>query len=161
MTVKVRPAPPRREQCLPLTRTPLSVRFADVDMMKVVHHTVYLHWFEKIRFQALDRVFGISYATLEHLGLALPVTSAEIRYQRGVRFGDQPVGFCEIEVFKKAMFAVHYFIYRDDKLYTTGSTRHCYLDRDGRLLVRTPDIVREAFARAASDFPGWVRRGEG
>lgn len=163
MQVKVRSARrqrQRRQQCLPATRTPLSIRFADVDMMKVVHHSAYLHWFEKIRFNALDRVFGISFATLDRLGLALPLTSVEIHYHRGFRFTDQPVGYSEIEIFKKAMFAVHYFIYRDDSLYTTGTTRHCYLDRDGRMLVRTPDIVRQAFERAVDEYPGWVRRRE-
>lgn len=155
-----RPNRPRREQCLPLTRTPLSIRFAEVDMMKVVHHAAYLHWFEKIRFHALERVFGISFETLDRQGLALPLTSAEIHYHRAFQFGDEPVGFCEIEVFKKAMFAVHYFVYRDEALYTTGTTRHCYLDRERRLLLRTPEIVREAFERVVDEYPGWVRKGE-
>ena len=156
-----RPPRPRREQCLQLTQTDLPIRFADVDMMKVVHHAAYLHWFEKIRFNALDKIFGISFNALDELGLALPLTSAEIHYHRAFSFGDEPVGYCEIEMFKKAMFAVHYFVYRGDSLYTSGVTRHCYLDKSGQLQVRTPPMVRSAFERAVDLYPQWVRRGEG
>ena len=156
-----RPPRPRREACLALTETDLPIRFADVDMMKVVHHAAYLHWFEKIRFNALEQVFAISFETLDQEGLALPLTSAEIHYHRAFRFGDEPVGYCEIEVFKKAMFAVHYFIFRGDTLCTSGVTRHCYLDRSGQLQLRTPEIVRLAFEQAVERFPEWIRRGKG
>ena len=38
---------------------PLYVRFADVDMMRIVHHTAYLHWFEQLRFHFLDAELGL------------------------------------------------------------------------------------------------------
>lgn len=156
------------EGCFPLSATRITIRFADVDMMQVVHHASYLHWFELIRFNALEQVFGLSYEDLKAAGLALPLTSCAIDFRRSVRFEDQVTGYALLELHKKAAFTVHYRIYRDrpeagrdrpaaaPELCVSGSTTHCFLDRENRLLLWTPPLVRDAFAGAVERWPGWV-----
>lgn len=151
--------------CFPLSATPIAVRFADVDMMQVVHHAAYLHWFELVRFHALEVIFGLTFADLKAAGLALPLTACAMDFRRGVRFDDKVTGYAQLELHKKAAFTVHYGLYRErpedpdaaGELCVSGSTTHCFLDRDNRLLLWTPPLVRDAFEQAVRRWPGWVR----
>lgn len=154
-SVKASPEHMRGGKFLP-TETPIHIRFADVDMMGVVHNAAYLHWFEQIRFNALDKVLELDYELLRGLGLAFPLVTSSIRYLKPFRFGDQPVGYAQIEVYKKAMFGVHYKVYtgRDGVLGATGVSTHCYLDRDSKMLMWTPEIIQKHMRMSIEKYPG-------
>ena len=61
------------EDLLP-TRINLPLRFADVDMMHVVHHATCLHWFEALRFAFMSHVLHISIEDMLQSKTAFPVT---------------------------------------------------------------------------------------
>jgi acyl-CoA thioester hydrolase len=135
--------------------TPITVRFSDVDMMQVAHHGAYVHWFEQIRFGCLDRLAGISFADLLAHGVALPVIEMSIAYKRSFRFSDRPVGFARVQLFPQAKLTVHYAIHDavGGWLGASGSTTHCYTDRDGKLLLRTPGFIAKALQHAQQAHP--------
>lgn len=138
--------------------TPITIRFADVDMMRVVHHSAYVHWFEQIRFNFLADVAGIPFDDLQAAGIALPLIGLEVAYKRSFRFTDRPVGYARVQLFAQAKFSVHYAVYDavGGWLGATGSTTHCYVDGDGRLLLRTPRFVEQALQEALRAHPGGV-----
>lgn len=138
-----------------LTETPLAVRFADVDMMQTVHHSVYLHWFEQVRFQFLHKAASGALSALFRQGIAIPVVACSVEYLRPVRFGDAPVGYGRLTFGRKAVVTLHYEIVsgRNGPVCARGQTTHCYVDRDFRLLITTPAALREAFEEAAREHP--------
>lgn len=138
------------------TGVPLLVRFADVDMMQIVHHTAYIHWFEQVRFNFLWNVMGLDWKVVRDLGLKFPVTECRVKYIRAVGFGDRVVGYAQIERHQRAMFTFHYQICDANQpsvMYALGSTSHCYLDAAGKLLLHTPEIISTAFDEALVRYP--------
>jgi acyl-CoA thioester hydrolase len=139
----------------PASRTELHVRFADVDMMQVVHHSAYLHWFEQIRFRFMREVLGVQFTQLVAAGIALPLTGCELAYKSAFRFGDTPVGYARLELFPQARFRLHYAVYNNDTgaPATTGTTTHCFLGRDFQLLPKTPALFADALERVRQAHP--------
>lgn len=138
------------------SETALHVRFADVDMMQIVHHAAYFHWLEQIRFKFLDDVLNVPFARLLSEGVALPLTGCAMEFKRSVRFGDRPVGYVRVELFKQAKIALHYRIYDapNGELVNTAVTTHCFLDAGQRLMLRTPPFFSAALERALLRHPG-------
>ena len=64
-------------------------RYAETDSMGVVHHAVYLVWFEEGR-SAYIREQGWSYADIEQSGYFLAAGTLNARYRRAARY-DQRV----------------------------------------------------------------------
>jgi acyl-CoA thioester hydrolase len=68
-----------------MTRYRVRVRFGDTDLMGIVHHAVYLSYFEAGRVEHLRRR-GIEAEGWAARGLHFPVVDAKLRYRRPARF---------------------------------------------------------------------------
>ena len=80
----------------PLHEHRLRVRYAETDQMGVVHHRVYLVYFEESRTRLMaDR--GCSYAELEKNGWALPVRRVEVRYRAPAFYEEELVVRTRVE----------------------------------------------------------------
>ncbi len=73
----------------PVSEITFHVRYAETDAMGVVHHAVYLVWFEEGR-SAYIRERGASYAQIEAAGYFLAAGELQARYLRAARY-DQRV----------------------------------------------------------------------
>ena len=72
----------------PVCQTTFRIRYAETDNMGVVHHAVYLVWFEEGR-SAFIRERGWSYADIEASGYFLVATELRARYLRATRYDQQ------------------------------------------------------------------------
>lgn len=72
-----------------ICETTFHVRYAETDSMGVVHHAVYLVWFEEGR-SAYIRDHGWSYADIEQSGYFLAAGDLKAKYRRAARY-DQRV----------------------------------------------------------------------
>ena len=70
-----------------VSRSQVTVRYAETDMMGVVYHGNYLPWMEIGRTELL-RTSGVSYGKMEAEGFFLVITRCEVRYRRPVRYDD-------------------------------------------------------------------------
>jgi acyl-CoA thioester hydrolase len=133
-----------------VTSVPLYVRFADVDMMRIVHHTAYLHWFEQLRFHFLEVALGLDYETLSREGLRFPLVGCTVEFRKPVVFGARPVGHVRLEYGKTSLFVFHYEITdgEDGSLYARATTTHCCVDQELKLRVSVPPVLQDAVARA-------------
>jgi acyl-CoA thioester hydrolase len=70
-----------------LIKRKLSIqpRFHQIDMMGVIHNSVYFLWFEEGRFQIMLEVLPLEKAI--ELGVALPVVQNACQYRKAVKFG--------------------------------------------------------------------------
>ena len=69
------------------SRTPITVRYAETDMMGVVYHGSYLPWFEVGRTDLMKQ-YGLPYRQLEAEGFFLPVLEVGARYLKPARYDD-------------------------------------------------------------------------
>jgi acyl-CoA thioester hydrolase len=65
----------------------VHVRFRDTDLMGIVHHAVYLEYFEAARIEYLRRR-GAEYVDWTKQGIHLAVAEAHTQYRRPATFGD-------------------------------------------------------------------------
>ena len=130
------------------TSTPVEVRYAETDQMGVVHHANYLVWFELARTR-LCELSGFHYAEIEKLGYLLMVVGAELRYRRGARYGDTVDVACWIERFGSRGLRFAYEVTRAGDVLTTGATEHVWVELKTGRPCRTPEPLREPFARLA------------
>ena len=121
----------------------ISVRYYETDAQGVVHHAVYLQYFELGRVEFLSAI-GSDYAEFERDGVFLVVIEVECRYLRPCRFGDRLRLVTEVEKVTPARIFHRYEVYgRDDELCVRGRTTLACLDRDG-----VPQRLPQPFAPA-------------
>ncbi|MGA8595500.1 MAG: thioesterase family protein [Bryobacteraceae bacterium] len=112
----------------------LRVRYSETDQMGVVYHSNYLVWMEIGRVE-LVRSRGFNYKDLERTeGLLLTVVEAHCRYLYPARYDDEITVSTNILRANPRMVEFGYEIRAvcGNRLLATGSTKHCWLNRDMR-----------------------------
>jgi acyl-CoA thioester hydrolase len=124
------------------TKSELRVRFAETDLMGIVHHASYLVYFEAGRVEWL-RKRGITYIAWVERGIHLPVANAELRYRATARFDDLLVVETTLSKLRTVSLDYSYRILRpsDDVVVADGMTRLACVDNDHKLL-RIPEDIR-------------------
>ncbi len=118
------------------SRTQITVRYAETDMMGVVYHGSYLPWFEIGR-TTLLREQGLPYRDLEAEGFFLPVLEINARYIRPARYDDTVTLVTTLREKPSIRIRLEYELFKDTTLLATGATLHAFIDRQGRP-VRPP-----------------------
>ena len=119
------------------------VNYYETDKMGVTHHANYIHWMEEARIDFLDQL-GWSYDKLEELGIVSPVIGVECQYKAPTTFNDRVDVTVAIREYRCPKLVVGYEMRKEDgTLVLTGSSSHCFLDREGK------------FLRLKRDFPGF------
>jgi acyl-CoA thioester hydrolase len=118
------------------SRAPVTVRYAETDMMGVVYHANYLPWFEIGRTTLLKEI-GISYRDLETAGFRLPVLEVSARYLRPARYDDALEVITVLRERPLVRIRLEYEVRRGDELLATGNTVHAFVDLQGDV-VRPP-----------------------
>ena len=77
------------------------------------------------------------------------VTAAEAKYRQGARYGDRLRIVAWVARLASRALRFSYEVYRDDDLLATGATEHVWVDASTGHLCRTPEVLREPFARLA------------
>ena len=67
-----------------VSETHLTVRYAETDMMGIVHHSRYYPWFEVARTDFIKKI-GMSYTEMEKMGIMLPLTETAAKYYYGFK----------------------------------------------------------------------------
>jgi acyl-CoA thioester hydrolase len=134
------------------TQIDAEVRYAETDAMGIVHHAVYLVWFELARTRLCTET-GFHYAEIERGGHYLTVTSADVRYRRPARYGDRVSIHSWVDRLGSRGLRFGYEVVSNDVLLATGSTQHVWIDSTGRP-CRMPERYRPAFTRLAPGTGG-------
>jgi acyl-CoA thioester hydrolase len=129
-----------------VSRSQVTVRYAETDMMGVVYHGSYLPWFEIGRTTLLKEM-GLPYRKLEEEGYRLPVLEVSAKYFRPAVYDDVLTIVTTLR--DKPLLRIHlsYEVKRGEELLATGHTVHAFIDREGRP-VRPPATVVAAMAKA-------------
>ena len=128
----------------------LVVRFAETDLMGIVHHGVYAEWLEAGRVAWLDGA-GIPYIEVARGGYHLAVTGLTIAYRTPARFGDTIEVATRLTSLqsRKASFAYEVYNAADRALLATGLTEHVCVDGDAHV-ARIPADIGERIRSGAN-----------
>jgi acyl-CoA thioester hydrolase len=133
-----------------VSRTQVTVRYAETDMMGVVYHGNYLPWFEVGRTTLLKEC-GIVYRELESQGFRLPVLEVGCKYFRPAVYDDTVTITTSLKEKPLLRIRLDYEVHRGDVLLATGFTVHGFINHQGEP-VRPPTVftekMRELFGAA-------------
>lgn len=115
------------------SETKLVVRYAETDMMGIVHHSRYYPWFEQARTDFVKEI-GYSYSELEKMGFLLPLTETQCKYLYGLTYEDEVLIRCRLDKLTVARMEFVYEVYRlpDMKKMSEGRTKHGIVDKELR-----------------------------
>jgi acyl-CoA thioester hydrolase len=122
----------------------VRVRYAEADPMNVVYYGNYAQYFEVARVESL-RALGISYKTIEAMGIMLPVVELNIKYLRPARYDD----LLTIKSYIKTLPVDHRIqfdqeIYNEEgKLLTIGVVKLYFMDQKLGNRIQMPALLRE------------------
>lgn len=133
------------------SRSEVTVRYAETDMMGVVYHGSYLPWFEIGRTNLLKE-HGLAYRQLEAQGYRLPVLEVSAKYLRPALYDDVLTIVTTLRERPLLRIRLEYEIHRGGELLATGATVHAFIDRTGRP-VRPPPSFAERMAGLFGDGP--------
>lgn len=122
-----------------------KVQYYETDQMGIVHHSNYVRWMEEARIEFLTRL-GWEYRRMEEMGVVSPVTAIEGKYKRSAKFADVVDIAVFVEEFRGIRLKLKYEIRSSEGvLLFTGSSEHCFMDGEGRILnmkKEYPEVYR-------------------
>lgn len=118
-----------------MSETELIVRYAETDMMKVVHHSVYPIWFEAGRTDFAEKL-GYPYSKIEEDGIMMPLCKLECTFKVSARYGDTVIVKTFIRKLTPVRIELGYQIYKkgDNTLLTEGYTLHAWTNTDLKII---------------------------
>lgn len=111
------------------SHTDITVRYAETDMMGIVHHSVYPVWYEAARTDFI-KCFGMTYSEMERSGILLPVVEVTSKYIGSARYEDELDVTAQVKRLTPARIEFYYEVYRkgEEKPLNTGTTTHAWVD---------------------------------
>ena len=119
----------------------MRVRFAETDLMGIVHHSSYLLYFEVARVEYLRRR-GATYTEWVARGVHLPVIDARIKYRAAARFDEELEVETWIGEHTRVSVRFDYRLRRGDAVLAEGYTLLACVD-DQHVPRRIPPEVIE------------------
>ena len=123
------------------SRTQISVRYAETDMMGIVYHGSYLPWFEVGR-TTLLKESGLPYRELEAQGFLLPVIELGSKFLKPAYYDDTVTVITQLRERPTLRIRLDYEIRRGEELLVTGFTIHAFINKAGEP-VRPPAYFKE------------------
>jgi acyl-CoA thioester hydrolase len=119
---------------LRIKETTFRVRFAETDMMGMVHHASYVVYLEVGRVD-FSRQAGAAYADLEAQGYSLAVCEANLRYVNPARFDQLITVRTWVSEIRSRTVAFGYEIVdgQTQQVLVTANTKLICIDREGKV----------------------------
>lgn len=112
-----------------------KVNYYETDRMGIVHHSNYIRYFEEARLDFLDKT-GFDYLALEKEGVISPVLSVSCSHKSMAYYGDTLVIETKLLDIGNVKYSFSYTVTNSEtgKLVADGSTCHCFIDPDKRIV---------------------------
>ena len=120
-------------------RTPISVRFYELDPYRHLNHSVYVQYFEVGRID-MFAAYGWTLSGLADLGVNVVVSEINTRFLKPGVEGDQLVVETEVAEVKRVSARFEQRILRGDEVLATQSVTAACINLEGRLM-RFPDSM--------------------
>lgn len=130
----------------------VPVRFAETDLMGIVHHAAYLVWFEIGRVAWMDAA-GMPYTEIAANSRHFAVTGIHVEYRAAARFGDTIRVQTKVAQLRSRQISFIYELYnaRDQTLLATGRSDHICVDLEGHM-AKVPSHILERLEQGADQL---------
>lgn len=120
----------------------IPVRFAETDLMGVVHHSVYAVWLEAGRVAWMEAA-GMPYAEVAGGGHHFAVTGLALEYRASARFGDVVSVLTRLDSLRSRQVSFGYEVRNagNGTLLATATSDHVCVDLDGQVTRIPSDVV--------------------
>lgn len=125
-----------------INRTPIRVRFSEVDSMQIVWHGEYVRYFEDGR-EAFGREYGgLGYMEMYNSGYVVPLVKINLEFKYPLVCGDTAIVETRYINCEAAKIIFEYTIYResDMQVVATGESTQVFLNRDNVLELVNPEF---------------------
>lgn len=124
--------------------TETTIRFSEVDSMRVVWHGNYVKYLEDGR-EAFGREFNLGYMDVYAQKIMTPLVKLDIDYKGYVRYEETIRVETEYVETEAAKIIFNYKIFRcsDEKLVLTAKSIQIFTDINGELLLTNPPFFEE------------------
>ena len=112
-------------------RTPVHVRWSDLDPYRHVNHAAYLTYLENARIDALEAI-GWGMDRLTEMGYMVVVVQIEVRFRRPATAGDDLVVQSAVTEIRPASSRWHQQILRNGEVILEADVRAAATGNDGR-----------------------------
>lgn len=130
-------------------RTPIDVRWAELDPYHHVNHATYLSYFEHARIAALDTI-GWDMVTLEKEGFRVVVVRVDVRFRKPAVAGERLEVRSRVTSIRGSASAWRQTLNRGSEALVEATIEAACTDLDGRP-VRMPHGLRTALATLAAE----------
>ena len=136
-----------------ISKTELTVRYAETDQMGIVHHSVYPIWYEAGRTDYI-KMFGISYTEMEAAGVMMPLINLTCHYGIPAKYEDVVVVETKATKLSAAKMVLYYEVKRksDGVLLGSGTTEHGFVDSKTFKPINVKKKLPELFAMISNDI---------
>ncbi|MGL4367265.1 MAG: acyl-CoA thioesterase [Brevinemataceae bacterium] len=124
----------------------LTARYAETDMMGVIHHAVYPVWAEAARTNLMNAM-GVRYSDIETSGIMLPVTEIYFSYRAPVKFEDNVLIKSAVTNLDSRRLRIDYEIEVQNKLCVYGHSKHLYMNKETRKSMRIDAEILDNFRK--------------
>ena len=125
-------------------------QYYETDQMAIIHHSNYIRWMEEARIDYMSQC-GVPYRELEEMGIIIPVLSVSCQYRSMVHFDDCVAIRVKVVRYSGIKMDLEYAFTNTEtgELTTTGTSSHCFLNRDYRPISLKKDYsqIDERFRR--------------
>lgn len=125
----------------------IQIKFSDIDMMKVVHHSKYWIWFEDARFKFIKDILDITINDIESSNILIPLIDCSCTYINAIKFDSKVKIITKLEYRKGPYLVFHYRVYDESnfpKLLCKAYTKHVFIDNDFNLKLKIPSFIKKA-----------------
>lgn len=129
-----------------------KVYYSDTDAYGVVWHGSYLRWLETGRVELCEKM-GCNLLELVSENIVLPVVNLNIRYKAPAKLNDEIIIETSIQKFSSLSVTFEQKIRNktNNKLFIEAVIDVVAIDNNGKLYKKMPQILIEAFEKAAKD----------
>ncbi len=151
------PKAPNNERNLNMliTETPIEVRYPDCDPMGIVHHAVYVVWYEIARMDFFKKM-GFSYTDMNALGINPPMVDLHVQYFSTAKYPQDLTVRTSIKSYAKNKIELQYETWAEggEKPINTAVTFHIWTGPDMRaynMEEKLPEVYAKIKAAAGDN----------
>ncbi len=118
-----------------------KAHYYETDQMGIIHHSNYIRWMEEARIRFMEDN-NMGYKKMEEAGYISPVLAVSCEYKDMVHFDDNVIIKVFMKEYNGLKFTLGYNMYVEgsDKLCTSCTSTHCFLEKTGRPVIIKKDL---------------------
>lgn len=124
-----------------IIETTFYVRFAETDLMGIVHHSQYIVWMEEGRSDFM-RKKHFTFDQWERVGIRFAVSELNLRYHAPARYGEQVTIQTRVESLRSRQIVFGYEIINAEtrQRLVTGTVKLIAVDKQGKVMLIPAEV---------------------